>query len=458
MSACRAAWLVGPSARSNPRSTEGPRIAGDPPGRPQLGRAPPPTLRRDRQRFRPPREPPPIRAARGGPPGRGRVHVEGRSPTDCPASHQVPGNASAFDLLTGFATRRDRLIEHACRCARGIAGSSNPRAGRLQLDSSAVPAYRERRLAAGCRSRYPEPLTRGPAWAPARRFARSDEELPPRRGACVRADPDASAEVLLPVRGEPERDSADRDAPAHSAGPRSARTRSGPSSIRVARTTELAPSARPASRARRRDGLTARDGRPRSSARLSAATGRTRWPSRGPPPRLDAALEPEDRDVPARPATGRPEPARGAEPRVSPPRSEPLEGRGARPELERPELARPVVERPDSEFDRPERSRGVVMPELPSLCHANCRNYNEGRSANRTTLVVSCVRRRPTLPRSGPRSTIGAERLSFRVRDGTGRFPLAMVAETLWRYRSRTAVNSKSGQRGPYLRNRTVDA
>src|SRR5664279_2556692 len=44
------------------------------------------------------------------------------------------------------------------------------------------------------------------------------------------------------------------------------------------------------------------------------------------------------------------------------------------------------------------------------------------------------VRRRPTLPRSGPRSTIGAERLSFRVRDGTGRFPLAMVAETLWRY------------------------
>src|SRR6476619_728668 len=49
---------------------------------------------------------------------------------------------------------------------------------------------------------------------------------------------------------------------------------------------------------------------------------------------------------------------------------------------------------------------------------------------------IKCVRRRPTLPRSGPRSTIGAERLSFRVRDGTGRFPLAMVAETLWRYLS----------------------
>jgi hypothetical protein len=53
-------------------------------------------------------------------------------------------------------------------------------------------------------------------------------------------------------------------------------------------------------------------------------------------------------------------------------------------------------------------------------------------------LVEKCVRRRPTLPRGGPRSTIGAERLSFRVRDGTGRFPLAMVAVTLWRCSVRT--------------------
>ena len=43
------------------------------------------------------------------------------------------------------------------------------------------------------------------------------------------------------------------------------------------------------------------------------------------------------------------------------------------------------------------------------------------------------VRRRPTLPRSHPRSTIGAEGLSFRVRNGTGRFPFAMTAETLLR-------------------------
>ena len=43
------------------------------------------------------------------------------------------------------------------------------------------------------------------------------------------------------------------------------------------------------------------------------------------------------------------------------------------------------------------------------------------------------VRRRPTLPRGFPRSTIGAEGLSFRVRYGTGRFPFAMAAETLLR-------------------------
>jgi hypothetical protein len=41
------------------------------------------------------------------------------------------------------------------------------------------------------------------------------------------------------------------------------------------------------------------------------------------------------------------------------------------------------------------------------------------------------VRRRPTLPRPRDRSTIGAERLNFRVRDGTGCFPLAMAAVTL---------------------------
>ena len=41
------------------------------------------------------------------------------------------------------------------------------------------------------------------------------------------------------------------------------------------------------------------------------------------------------------------------------------------------------------------------------------------------------VRRFPTLPHTGVCSTIGAGRLSFRVRDGTGRFPAAMTAATI---------------------------
>ena len=43
------------------------------------------------------------------------------------------------------------------------------------------------------------------------------------------------------------------------------------------------------------------------------------------------------------------------------------------------------------------------------------------------------VRRRSTLPQGHPCSTIDAERLNFRVRNGTGCFPLAMTAETLLR-------------------------
>src|SRR3954465_14536072 len=46
-------------------------------------------------------------------------------------------------------------------------------------------------------------------------------------------------------------------------------------------------------------------------------------------------------------------------------------------------------------------------------------------------LLVMVVRRRPTLPQPRGCSTIGAERLNFRVRDGTGCFPFAMAAVTL---------------------------
>src|SRR3954464_829113 len=43
----------------------------------------------------------------------------------------------------------------------------------------------------------------------------------------------------------------------------------------------------------------------------------------------------------------------------------------------------------------------------------------------------NCVRRCPTFP-PGLGSIIGAGRLSFRVRDGSGRFPVAMSAVTFF--------------------------
>jgi hypothetical protein len=52
-------------------------------------------------------------------------------------------------------------------------------------------------------------------------------------------------------------------------------------------------------------------------------------------------------------------------------------------------------------------------------------------------LFIKEVRRRSTLPQGHPCSTIDAERLNFRVRNGTGCFPLAMVAETLLSFRSK---------------------
>ena len=42
---------------------------------------------------------------------------------------------------------------------------------------------------------------------------------------------------------------------------------------------------------------------------------------------------------------------------------------------------------------------------------------------------IKIFRRRPTLPRSRPRSTIGAEELNFRVRDGNGCHLFAIATE-----------------------------
>ena len=79
--------------------------------------------------------------------------------------------------------------------------------------------------------------------------------------------------------------------------------------------------------------------------------------------------------------------------------------------------------------------------DLPDGADPDPRVPDPGHTAVRAASVTEAtlthdVRRRPTLPRGPPRSTIGAEELNFRVRNGTGCFPFAMTAETLWRFRS----------------------
>ena len=71
------------------------------------------------------------------------------------------------------------------------------------------------------------------------------------------------------------------------------------------------------------------------------------------------------------------------------------------------------------------RPRGVVRAPGPGGRVSGC--------AQGWGLDTKCVWRRcPTLPHPGECSTIGAGRLSFRVRNGTGRFPAAMTTVTLY--------------------------
>jgi hypothetical protein len=76
--------------------------------------------------------------------------------------------------------------------------------------------------------------------------------------------------------------------------------------------------------------------------------------------------------------------------------------------------------------------RAVVPAATPPECQIH-RKRIEGRYQHGSDPQREDVRRRPTLPRGPPRSTIGAEGLNFRVRNGTGCFPFAMATETLWR-------------------------
>ena len=69
------------------------------------------------------------------------------------------------------------------------------------------------------------------------------------------------------------------------------------------------------------------------------------------------------------------------------------------------------------------------------------RTNTPGRRLLAHSGVFLCIRRRPSLPHGSPCSTIGAERLNFRVRNGAGCFPLAMITETLWSYRGVRSID-----------------
>jgi hypothetical protein len=100
----------------------------------------------------------------------------------------------------------------------------------------------------------------------------------------------------------------------------------------------------------------------------------------------------------------------------------------------------PPAERPGQPGSQP--SQGIRHSGRPAGQHRRQRrtpNSAEGRYLRGSGPQRKNVRRRPTLPRSPPRSTIGAEGLNFRVRNGTGCFPFAMATETLWRCARPTA-------------------
>ena len=57
-------------------------------------------------------------------------------------------------------------------------------------------------------------------------------------------------------------------------------------------------------------------------------------------------------------------------------------------------------------------------------------------------LGVFLSRQRPSLPRSRPRSTIGPERLNFRVRDGNGCDPLGTATGNLLNWKSQFQISN----------------
>jgi hypothetical protein len=159
-----------------------------------------------------------------------------------------------------------------------------------------------------------------------------------------------------------------------------------------------------------------------------------------PPPERAAPVPPARRGVapslpappwPARPFWPAPEPDVRWRP--------PAWGRESPPCPPRP-FPTTINSQPSQPRARPRR-RGA-----DTRCSQACSRHTKGRYQHGNGPQHKNVRRRPTLPRGPPRSTIGAEGLNFRVRNGTGCFPFAMATETLWRCQVVTDRTSGTAQ------------
>ena len=93
---------------------------------------------------------------------------------------------------------------------------------------------------------------------------------------------------------------------------------------------------------------------------------------------------------------------------------------------------------------RKQKSGGVSKPPKKALTHP----------ATSTRIVRRC----PTLPQGPPCSTIGAKTLSFRVRNVTGRFHLAITTETLLTYQHTTTTTMVAASSRLQAKNHTMDA
>ena len=79
-------------------------------------------------------------------------------------------------------------------------------------------------------------------------------------------------------------------------------------------------------------------------------------------------------------------------------------------------------------FEQRARGGGSIPARAPTQRPEEAVQTRKRADPIGSALSISVFRRCPALPRGLPRSTIGAEELNFRVRNGTGCFPFAIAA------------------------------